>query len=85
MRWSTAIASVGLVVVVLGIGFLLAPYVLPGCSGTAPRVCASSFGPSGQGFEVILVGLGLVGVAIVAAIQELQDGLAAVPPKRDAP
>ncbi len=85
VKWSTVFASLGLLVVLLGVALILAPYALPTCGGGGPFGCTSGFGSGGFGVETILVGLGFVGVGIVVAIQEVQERLTPPPPAREQP
>lgn len=72
MRWSSVFAAVGLVVVAVGISAILLPFVFTFCTGTGPIVCSPGPVSSTLGLEAVFVGLAVIGVGIIVALQELR-------------
>ncbi|HII40316.1 MAG TPA: hypothetical protein HA326_03765 [Thermoplasmata archaeon] len=81
MKWSTVFTAAGLIVVALGAIVYVLPFVFPTCTTVRYSVCTPSYLSPAESFEVFLVGLALIGVAIVVAIHEFEESLRTGPPR----
>jgi 4-amino-4-deoxy-L-arabinose transferase-like glycosyltransferase len=80
LRWSTVFAAAGLIVVALGAIVYVLPFVFPNCTTAQYSVCTPSYLTPAQSVEVFFVGLALVGVALVFAVQEFEASFRPEPP-----